>query len=451
MSSARVTVRDRSGRVHLVYPKNWGFVEESCQVYDTYSTDDGATWSPVYDVSRHGNLCSTGPALAMDSSGTLHCTWFQFWDTIVGKYDYFYSKTLNDTWTTPVNISRMATNTNYAEYSCICADNRGGIHVVFEYSPGPDIYYTRPSGDSWLTPTRISTSPRDDGFPSIASDSRGTLHACWRLRGSDSGYVMYSRYDTAWLPPLRLAAFPTGMNCAMLAVGSDDVVHIACAGDVPTGKNDVFYMKNSGDTWTNPENISSTPQTQSLAPQIGVKDEKTLCAVWTEEMQDGPPQTMCRFLVDGNWLPPVNLSDDTLRGAGLCQIASQVQGGRADVFWAGRMSRDACDFYDTTCIYMLGVSFPSGGVAERFREPGGSAPVASKRTLATGIDAREFPPGTHVQVYDAGGRCVRGFGRVISGQVDRNDDLTMRLNPGVYFLCIVGGELKQVSRIVIVN
>lgn len=67
VTSARVSVRDSRGRLHVVFSKNWGSpVAESSDVFHTFSTDDGLTWSQPLAISRNGDTLSTNPALAVE-------------------------------------------------------------------------------------------------------------------------------------------------------------------------------------------------------------------------------------------------------------------------------------------------------------------------------------------------------------------------------------------------
>jgi hypothetical protein len=451
---ARVTVRGPSGRLHIVYSKAWGASgADSSDIFEVESDDDGVTWSPMRDVSRDGYSLSTRPALAIDSSGTLHCCWFQFWN---GSYDFYYARCDGDTWSIPRNISRMASNTNYAEYSSICVDANNRVHVAFEIVDAghPDIYYTTPDGDSWLTPVLVSNSTLDDGFPCIASDSRSRLHLCWRTRASDSGYIMYSMSDSAWQPPRRIAACPVSVNSASLAIGPGDTAYLVYAGQTQSGRNDVFYMQSVDDMWTRPMNLSSSDPAWSNCPGVSASEDGTVCVVWAEGPETEYAQAMCRFRVDGNWQDAIDLSDDPVNGGYSTRVGSQMDNGHVDVAWVGFGLQQLDQALETTYVYYMRATVPSSGIAEAPAE--GSLPatgqvdcaVSSGRVLMNGI-----PSGAIVRVYDVAARLVKDFGQVSSGYVDWevNDKLGRHEGTGVYFVHVLRGRLGQVRKVVIVN
>jgi hypothetical protein len=454
---ARVSVRGPNGRLYFVYSKAWGVAgADSSDIFEVESDDDGVTWYPQRNVSRDGYPLSTRPALAIDSSGTLHCCWFQFNDShFPGSWDFYYARRDGDTWSIPRNISRLASNTNYAEYSSICVDANNRVHAAFEIvtSDWPDIYYTTPDGDSWLTPVLVSNSPVDDGYPCIASDSRNRLHLAWRIRASDSGYIIYSMRDSVWQPPRPIAACPASVSSASLAIGPGDTAYLAYAGKTQSDRNDVFYIQSAGDTWTQPLNLSNSSLAWSNCPGISVAADGTVCVVWAEGPETERAQAMCRFRVGGLWEQAVNLSVEPYGGGYSAHIGGQVVGGHGDVFWEGVLPLDAPP-RDTTYLYYMRVSVPGVPIAE---EPAGRPSLVPERVERTVVRGRvrvsRIPSGASVSVSDAAGRVVKDFGQVSSGYVewDVNDRLGKHSGAGVYFVHVLQGDLRQVRKVVIVN
>jgi hypothetical protein len=339
----------------------------------------------------------------------------------------------------------MATSSNYAEYSSICVDGSDRVHVAFEYADQqlPDIFYTAKSGDTWLTPARVSTSSLDDGFPAMVADARGRLHLCWRARGGDSGYVMYTRRDTTWSPPVRIAACPASVNCQSLAPGHDGRVHLVYAGKAAGLLNDVFYMCLDGDSWSSPENISNTPTASSYAPSVSVDISGNVYVDWTEEPPTPVGQVFYRVHDAAGWGPTGNLTNDTANGSYSARLGLEVQNGHLDLFWASVPRTWSCGLYDTCYVYYMRLTSAQGAIAEPT-----SVPVQAN--LAT-VAPNPFRNSLHVSVIGPAGRLrwvaisdvagrtiwkLRADSRSNSIRWDALDDAGFIVKGGVYFVHI---------------
>jgi len=334
-TSGRVSARDSRDRVHVVYSYNWGSpIAESSEIFHRFSTDNGLTWSEPIRVSRNGDMLSTDPSLAIDSQDRLHCVWFECWDTTppLASFDFFYSCYENDSWTTPVNISRTATFSNIAEQSCVAVDNQDRVHVAYEIGGmgSPDVYYTAKLGDTWSLPERVSVSSRDDGFPSLGADQQDQLHLCWRLKGPP-WHMMYSHRNGAWSYPECIATYYDGVGNPSLAVGPDDRVHLVFDGSSGADTGEIYYMCRTGDVWSQPLNISNS-YVKSVLPCVAVDSSGCIYTAWTEL----PVDSMCQLfyrVYDGEWRPIQNLTNDTARGSASPRFGLQVTSERLDLFW----------------------------------------------------------------------------------------------------------------------
>lgn len=337
-----------------------------------------------------------------------------------------------------------------AEYSSICVDHADRVHVAYEIAgwQHPDIYYTTRFGDTWALPVRVSLSSSDDGLPAIDADSRGRLHLCWRLRG-DSDQIVYSRRDTAWTQPVRLAAYPRRVDNPSLAVGADDRVHLVFSGNAATNAADIYYMHLSRDTWSSPLNISNTNLQQSIGATIAVDSVGHLYVAWREVTPERWYRLRCRQY-DRGWLPIEQLASDTAEYPSSPRLVSPVTERGVDLFWReAAMERARLDFARPG-LYYLKLSPLVGAVAEK---PAARAPRTGARPNPFRHVARieaGYEAGDAV-VIDAAGRVVRRLrpqrkGQVAAYEGDGRDVGGRDVGRGVYVIQMrTDDEVRRIS------
>jgi hypothetical protein len=336
---ARVSVRDSRGRLHVVFSKNWAApVRESSDVFHTFSTDDGLTWSQPQAISRNGDSLSYHPTLAIDSRDHLHCVWFECfaWAAPYFLFDYFYSEYDGTSWSVPLNISQRATYTNAIDHSSVAVDGVDRVHVAYEMAAGmgqPDIYYMYKEDGVWSAPETVSNSTLDDGFPSIAGDASSRVHLCWKQRG-DSGRVVYAFRDSAWSVPQPIAAYRYGIDAPSLCVGPDSRLHLAFSGNSSEPSAEVYYTCRQADSWTVPLNVSASRDTQSFGASVVVDSSGCIHVAWIEFLVGQKAQLYYRSRTDSLGAK-VNLTSDSVFGSSSAHFGLQVPGGRPDLFWRG--------------------------------------------------------------------------------------------------------------------
>jgi hypothetical protein len=333
----RPAVRDSRGWLHVVYSKNWLPVES--EVYYSFSTDNGVSWSVLENVSRDGgDTVSVNAALAIDSQDVLHCVWFrQGWTGSEMSCDYYYSSKTDSGWTAPVNISRMASGSNVAEEPSISVGSDGRVHVAFELSrqSSCDVFYTRADGDTWLTPVRVSTPPEWNEQPALTVSTDSVLHLCWRIRGADSAYIYYSRYDTAWTPPHPIAACPSWAGWPSLAASFDGTVHLGFDGDDGSGETDVYYMSLRNGEWSNPEDLSNTWNRLSWSSAVAVDRAGTVYFCWSEEDSSYHSELRYRWHAT-DWSATTVLAADSVLNSWSPRFVEHAGNAGPDLFWVSR-------------------------------------------------------------------------------------------------------------------
>ena len=420
-TGVRCAVRGPDGSLHFVFTRNNLQTGESCQVYYTHSTDEGLTWSALADVSRNDSLYATRPAVVVRPTGCPCCVWFEVVSLLDRpRWDYMFSELTDTGWTVPANISRTATTSDVAQQISATVDGGGRVHVAYEMliQGEPDIYYTAQSGDTWLTPTLISQSARDDGYPSLTCDSDGDLHLCWRLRGSDTGYVMYAKYDTTWSAPVCIGADTVAVNDQCLAAGPDGRVHLVFTGYKSWGQlNRVYYRCLQGDTWTAPVMLSDGQTLGAFNSTAAVDGANNVYAAWSQLDGHGGYQVVTRTLTNA-WQPIVAITGDTGIMNACPRFIEATTDTAAHLFWLRQNAWDA--FMPARFnIYYLRLRAAGQDIAEEVRViPNGdgvsAVPNPFSASVEFGFCATTEP--RVVRVYSATGALVRRLA-VQAGQV----------------------------------
>jgi hypothetical protein len=382
----------------------------------------------------------------------VYCVWFAP-DPAAFTFDFWFSMKVESAWTTPVNISRAHATSNVGNNSTIAVGPDGRVHVAYDLmlQGQPDIYYTAQSGDTWLTPVLVSQTPSDEAFPTLVSDVRGDLHLCWRLRG-DSGYVMYSRRDTAWSVPVRIASAPGAVVDENLAAGADGRVHLVYVGYPNNSSSDVFYMVLAGDTWSAPENVSQCYPHYAEYSTVSVDSGGHVYIGWVQD--DGAYQwdLKYRYLTDG-WSPVYALTDDPGHDSYGPRFVETASNRGADIFWPYYAQTEQAAFAPYAVYYMK-LSPVGQGIAEDTRvTPNGGGISAAPNPFSTTVEftfsvAMER---RDVRVYSATGALVRRLA-VQPGQVsvawDGRTADGLEAPAGVYTVVVGDGAGRSSLRVV---
>ena len=306
----RVTVRDSKGYIHLVFNVYGIWMRDSAEVYHTFSTDNGLTWSRPENVSRTDTLPSVEPCLVVDSKDILHCVWKQHqYDSLNGiwSWDLYYSYRDQDGWSDPINVSRQYQRSNDSYYPSLVIDSRDHLHLVWDYYADPtswDIYYSCYNGTTWTDPYQLCNFPYDDAFPAIAIDPGDVLHVVWRQRAG-GGPVYYCYKDSSgWSTP-EVAAAPGGTGSAYPTVVADSKgrPHVVFT-NWATGFGDIYYTYRDTSGWTPVENVSQS-SIGSGYPALAVDSLGQLYLVWSENHD-----IYYSTRKDTVWSEPVNLTED---------------------------------------------------------------------------------------------------------------------------------------------
>ncbi|TES93443.1 MAG: hypothetical protein E3J87_02310 [Candidatus Cloacimonadota bacterium] len=268
-------------------------------------TGDGENYDSR-NVSRNSGGAGA-PSMCIDNNGTVHLVWM---DDTPGNWEIFYSfKTASGRWATPANIS----NTDSASYGPdIVSDPLNKIHVVWDEwvaEHNPEILYIEKDWlGEWSDTVNISQTETGDVMPDIDSDSYGTLYVVW-MDGLGMGFCQ--KEDNSWSTP-EIFSPHSDLNPSC-TVSNDGILYVVGESHIPTGNREIyFYIRNKNRNWTEPRNLSNSPDYYSYLPEIVCDDQGNVFASWCESIQGYSDIFFSVCSLSGNWSDPENISNTPL-------------------------------------------------------------------------------------------------------------------------------------------
>jgi len=239
---------DSSDTLHVVWQDD---TPGNLEIYYRRSTDSGATWSAVRrltwtaDDSRH-------PAMAIDSSDVIHVVWDD--DTPAGM-DIYYKNSQDggDTWSAS---QRITWTPGFSFKPAIAIDSSDAIHVVwFDYAAAdPEIYYKngQDGGDTWSASRRLTWTSGASFVPAIAAP--GSVHIVWEDETPDPAEIYYKSSPdggSTWNATRRITWTSGGSFMPAITVDSNPHIHVAWYDNTP-GNLEIYYERSEDDgaTWS---------------------------------------------------------------------------------------------------------------------------------------------------------------------------------------------------------
>ncbi len=351
---------DSSNTVHIVWYDStdgvWGTDIEI--MYANYTIATG--WSNVTVISdgfggvywNDGN--SLNPAVAVDSSNTVHVVWYDFtnggWGT---DSEIMHAEfTIATGWSNATIISDgfggVYWNDGHSQFPAVAIDSSNTVHVVWhDDTDGPwgtDVeimYASYTSATGWSNATVIS-----DGFggvywndgnslnPAVAVDSSNTVHVVWDDYtdgpwGTDAE-IMYAKQTTAmgWSNATIISDGYEGVywndgdsRNAAIAINSTNIIHVVwddwTNGAWGTDREIMYAVYTTG--WSNATLLSDGQNNifwndgSSTDPEIVVDGNNVIHVVW-EDGTDGLWGTdkdimYTEFTTATGWSLPLVISD----------------------------------------------------------------------------------------------------------------------------------------------
>jgi hypothetical protein len=322
---------DSSGALHVFWQDD---TPGNCEIYYKRSADSGTTWSAVRRLTWTAGD-SRNPAVAIDSSDTIHVFWDD--DTPGGMEIYYkqsqdggdtWGATRRITWTpdfsyepaaavgpddtihivwygyasgdsevyykqsqdggTNWSASKRLTWTAGASYTP-AVGTTSSVHVVWEdETPGPaEIYYkqSQDGGENWSAARRITWTSGGSFMPVIAVDSADHIHVAWYDSTPGNLEIYYKRSEddgATWSSSQRLTWTGGGSRYIAIAIDSGNDLHIAFYDDTP-GTSEIYYKSSTdgGETWSSSQRVSWTSDTSST-PALAIGSDNALHLVWED-------------------------------------------------------------------------------------------------------------------------------------------------------------------------
>jgi hypothetical protein len=163
------------------------------------------TWSTPTDLSAVGQDAGL-PQIAIDSLGNAIAVWARYNST--GGIIQASTKTLNGTWSTPIDLSAAG---QLAPSPQIAIDSLGNAIAVWTIVNGTYTTIqasTKTLNGTWSTPTDLSAAGGIASAPQIAIDSLGNAIAVWTRNSSTGGIIQASTktLNGSWSTPTDLSA-----------------------------------------------------------------------------------------------------------------------------------------------------------------------------------------------------------------------------------------------------
>jgi len=206
---------------------------------------------------------------------------------------------------------RLTWTSGWSMSPAIAIDTSDTVHVVWEDdTPGnAEIYYKRSSdgGTVWSTAKRLTWTSCQSRNSAVAVDSNKAIHVVWEDGGEGSGqeYDIYYKRSadggTTWGETKRLTWTASSFSPA-IAIDSDNVIHVVWVDDTP-GNEEIYYKKSAdgGATWSAAKRLTWSSGI-SLELAIAISLSKAIHVVW-EDDTPGHLEIYYKWSSDGgaNW------------------------------------------------------------------------------------------------------------------------------------------------------
>lgn len=257
-------------------------------------------WLPATNLSSSPGY-SSHPVVLAGNNGVVHVLWQED-----GRI--MHAVRQNGQWLPPVEVARGG------EPAAVLGPD-GEVHLVFakEFFNQWNVFYTRYEHGQWSLPILVSKTSGNSTLPDLTVDDAGVLHAVWadEKTGLNSGRKEVAIYH-GWLANTWLSReIPNARGSAPVITFDPQrkVLHVAWQSrGVGDGPWEVFHLQGITYEWSLPENISMSPDSESMNVSM-VSDPMGITHVLWQEHTDRGVEIRYAYGGLGNWSPPEPVSN----------------------------------------------------------------------------------------------------------------------------------------------
>jgi hypothetical protein len=272
---------DQNDTIHVVW---YDDTPGNSEIYYKKSTNGGVTWSANQRLTWTAGY-SADPAIAIDSSGSIHIVWC---DNTPGNNEIYYKRSTNGgtTWSA---AKRLGATTGQSYYPAIAGDSTNGISVVWDDdTPGNKEIYCRKSpdgGTSWNAVQRLTWTSGKSDMPSIAIDPSDAVHVVWEDSTTGTAGIYYKKSaagGASWSTAQRISSASVNSASPSIASGSGGTIHVVWHAEMPEN-TELFYARstNGGDTWNTAQRLTWNSGS-SGSPSVAIDSAQAVHIVWMD-------------------------------------------------------------------------------------------------------------------------------------------------------------------------
>lgn len=233
---------DTSGSINVAWDDD---TSGNYEIYYRRSTNGGTTWAGTKRLTWDSNS-SYFPAITVDTTNNIHVTWRD--NSHDGNFEIYYKRS-TDGGTTWPKFERLSMNAGDSLHPAIAVDSSSTIHVVWmDYTfIVPEIFYGRSTngGGTWDYARRLTWNDGESENPGIATDLANRTHLVWQDFSFGNCEILYKRSTnggSTWSRYNRLTWNPGGSEYPVIAVDSSGNIHLVWQ-DYTTGAPEIYYKK----------------------------------------------------------------------------------------------------------------------------------------------------------------------------------------------------------------